>query len=221
MKMNPWFAASLAILAVWFIIYCTQKQVRKKMWLVSCISAPLGLTEFLFVPEYWTPPSLFDLAARFGFDIESIIFSFAVGGIAAVVYEVIFQKTLVKTTQERTPFWWLVVLSPLSFFPSLLFFPGIYAVLAGMVVSAVLVMLCRQDLIKKMLWGGVCMFIFYSIFFYGTTIVYPGIVEQYWNLSNLWGIFFLGLPLEELVYGFTLGMLWSGYYETLFGYTIK
>jgi hypothetical protein len=32
------------------------------------------LTEPLFVPDYWNPPSLFDLARRSGFDIESVIF---------------------------------------------------------------------------------------------------------------------------------------------------
>jgi hypothetical protein len=28
------------------------------------------------VPEYWRPPSLFDLALKNGFDIESLLFAF-------------------------------------------------------------------------------------------------------------------------------------------------
>lgn len=39
----------------------------------------LGFTEPLFVPAYWNPPTLFDLAQRTGFDIESLIFTFAIG----------------------------------------------------------------------------------------------------------------------------------------------
>jgi hypothetical protein len=50
---------------------------------------PLGLTEPLFVPEYSNPPSLFNLAQRTGVDIERLIFCFAIGGIAAVLYNVL------------------------------------------------------------------------------------------------------------------------------------
>jgi hypothetical protein len=39
------------------------------------------------IPEYWNPPSLFDLAQRTGFDIESLIFGFAFGLHWTGVYE--------------------------------------------------------------------------------------------------------------------------------------
>ena len=57
------------------------------MLLVSVFTMPFGLTEPLFVPRYWDPPSLFNLAATTGFDIESLIFCFAIGGIGAVLYD--------------------------------------------------------------------------------------------------------------------------------------
>jgi len=46
----------------------------------SWLTALFGLTEPRFVPEYWNPPSLFDLAQCTGFDIESLIFCFGIGG---------------------------------------------------------------------------------------------------------------------------------------------
>jgi hypothetical protein len=58
------------------------------LW-ASALTAPFGLTEFLFVPAYWNPPNLFDLAHRTGFDIESFIFCFAIGGLAAAGYRVL------------------------------------------------------------------------------------------------------------------------------------
>ena len=79
-----WMILSLILLAVWGVVYLAlrgREGGRKKMLVVSSFTALLGLTEPLFVPEYWSPPSLFDLALRFGFDIESLIFAFAVGGI--------------------------------------------------------------------------------------------------------------------------------------------
>ncbi|PIN93121.1 hypothetical protein COU56_03855, partial [Candidatus Pacearchaeota archaeon CG10_big_fil_rev_8_21_14_0_10_31_9] len=61
------------------------------MFWVSLLTMPFGLTEPLFVPEYWSPPSLFNLAVKTGFDIESLIFCFAVGGIGTVIYELFFR----------------------------------------------------------------------------------------------------------------------------------
>ena len=55
---------------------------------------PFGVTEPIFVPRYWSPPSLFDLAQRTGFDIESLIFSFAIGDVGAVLYSVVTRLEL-------------------------------------------------------------------------------------------------------------------------------
>ena len=62
-----WFIWSLIILALWAIIYLLRKESRKEMLKMSLITMPFGLTEPLFVPEYWFPPSLFNLAIKTGF----------------------------------------------------------------------------------------------------------------------------------------------------------
>jgi len=54
------------------------------LW-ASLFTMPFGPTDPLFVPEYWSPPSLFDLARTTGFDIESLIFCFDIGGIGCKV----------------------------------------------------------------------------------------------------------------------------------------
>ena len=76
-----WLIWSSAFLIPWFVLSVALPAHRAVMWKSSLFMAPFGLTEPLFVPEYWNPPSLFELARRTGFDIESIIFSFAIGGI--------------------------------------------------------------------------------------------------------------------------------------------
>ena len=63
------------------------------LW-ASLFTTPIGQTEPLFVPEYWNPPSLFDLARTTGFDIESLIFSFGIGGIGAVLYNMMAGREL-------------------------------------------------------------------------------------------------------------------------------
>ena len=84
-----WLTWASAFLAPWAALYLAFPLQRKTMLWASAFTAPFGLTEPLFVPEYWNPPSLFDLAARTGFDIESLIFTFAIGGAAAVLYSIL------------------------------------------------------------------------------------------------------------------------------------
>ena len=59
-----WLIWSIAFIASWVIVYLAFATYRKQMWWASIVMAPFGLTEPLFVPEYWNPPSLFELAQR-------------------------------------------------------------------------------------------------------------------------------------------------------------
>ena len=79
----------------WIALYQSNPLLRTVMWRVSLATAVLGLTEPIFVPGYWNPPSLFDLAQRTGFDIESAIFSFGVGGVGVVLYNALTRRHLV------------------------------------------------------------------------------------------------------------------------------
>ena len=87
-----WLWWSSGFLLPWLALYVTNPQFRPVMWRVSLVTAAFGLTEPIFVPEYWNPPSLFELAQRTGFDIESLIFSFAIGGIGAVLYNALTKR---------------------------------------------------------------------------------------------------------------------------------
>src|SRR3990167_1057336 len=90
-----WLIWSLILIGVWLVIYLLldTKDKKREMFVVSAWTSLFGLTEPLFVPEYWAPPSLFNLALRTGFDIESLIFCFAAGCIVASLYEAVFRSS--------------------------------------------------------------------------------------------------------------------------------
>ena len=182
--------------------------------------APFGLTEPFFVPEYWNPPSLFELAQRTGFDIESVIFSFAIGGIAAVLYNIILHKRVEPLSfgerHHRRHHWhrWALA-APFALFPILYFLPWnpIFAGIAAMVLGAIAAVLCRPDLKSNTLLGGALFLALYTIFLLGLKWSAPGYIEQVWNLKALSGIAVYGLPIEELMFGFSFGLVWTGIYE--------
>tara|TARA_R110000787_G_scaffold79284_1_gene173391 strand:+ start:160 stop:564 length:405 start_codon:yes stop_codon:yes gene_type:complete len=123
-----WLVWSSAFLVPWIIAYLVFPAHRQVMIWTSLFTMPFGLTEPLFVPEYWSPPSLFDLARRTGFDIESLIFCFGIGGIGAVLYNLLTRQRLQpapsherRRLRHRYHVW--ALFAPFLVFPILYLFP--------------------------------------------------------------------------------------------------
>ena len=61
--------------------------------------------------------------------------------------------------------------------------------------------------------AGMAWLALYTVFLLGLKRSAPGYIEQVWNLEALSGVQIYGLPLEELLFGFSFGLVWSGIYE--------
>lgn len=217
-----WFAWASAFLIPWVMLFIAFPAQRKIMLQVSLVTTAFGLTEPLFVPEYWNPPTLFDLAQRTGFDIESLIFCFGIGGIGSVLYSVLTHRNdvVVPASEKRMPLHrhhYKTLASPFVAFLLLYFLPWnpIYPSIAAMAVGAIATLLCRPDLKTKTWVGGVLFLAYYLVFFLALEATSPGYVQLVWNLQDISGILWLGIPLEELLFAFTFGLYWSGVYEHL------
>jgi hypothetical protein len=215
-----WLVWSGAFLAPWLAMFLARPAFRREMLQVSLATGLLGLTEPLFVPEYWNPPSLFELAQRTGFDFESLVFCFAIGGIGAVLYNTLARHTLVPVPtaerhHRRHRFHRLALAAPFLAFLPLYFLPWnpIYPGIAALVVGGVANVLCRPDLAGNTVYGGVLFLILYAIFMLGLEIVAPGYIAQVWNLPALSGVMLGTIPIEELAFGFGFGLYWAGVYE--------
>lgn len=89
LSMNPYLFGCLLLLALWCITlillrFTSKRDQIPEFWWASFSCALLGIAQPLFVPEYWDPPSIFKIGR---WDLESFIFCFAVGGLAAVLSE--------------------------------------------------------------------------------------------------------------------------------------
>src|SRR5579859_3116097 len=97
-----WLTWASGLLVPWLVLLVAFPRLRWVMVVSSVATMPFGLTEPLFVPRYWDPPSLLDLAQRTGFDVESLIFCFAIGGVGVVLYDVVTRRSLARIgTRER------------------------------------------------------------------------------------------------------------------------
>lgn len=226
-----WLIWSLILLFIWVAVYSLLRNRggRKEMLITSSWTSLLGLTEPFFVPEYWSPPSLFNLATKTGFDVESLIFSFAIGGIAVAIYEYIFKtrhETIPQSTQHSPRHryhFWAIVSAPIIFI-ILLFateLNSIYSSAIAFIAGGLATWYCRPDLKKKMIASAFIFLALYFFYFLTLIFMYPGYVEMVWNLKVISGILIFGVPLEELMFAFSFGFLWSSIYEHIKWYKIK
>jgi hypothetical protein len=227
-----WLIWSLLLLVIWLIVYFSLKKEenRKEMLIVSLWTSLLGLTEPIFVPAYWNPPSLFDLANKTGFDIESFLFAFGVGGLAVVLYELIFKTDhkeipVSERHDSRHGYHLPILLSAPVIFLFLLIFSDlnpIYSTFISLIIGGLLTWYCRPDLKKKMIVSAFIFLAFYFIFFLTLIIIAsPDYVSLVWNFATISGILIFGIPLEELMFAFGLGFFWSSIYEHIKWYKIS
>ena len=85
----------------WLLIFVRRKDLRKELTFGGLLGIPFGMTEFFYIPEYWNPPSVFNLIDKIGFGIESVLFGFFVGGIAASLFEFLEKKRLVSIHKHQ------------------------------------------------------------------------------------------------------------------------
>ena len=221
-----WLIWSLILIAIWLAIYVSlgSGKEKKKMLVVSLWTSLLGLTEPLFVPEYWSPPSLFDLAMRTGFDIESLIFSFGIGGIAVILYGRIFRRQYVSMSAKehhlsRHKFHiWMLLSAPAVLVVLLLTtdLNPLHSSIIAMTLGGLATWYCRPDLKKKMIVSAFLFLALYFVYFWTLIVIAPvGYVESVWNLEALSGSLIVGIPLEELLFALSFGFIWSSIYEHL------
>lgn len=212
---------SLILLGIWAAAYLARPAFRHKMHAVSGWTGLLGFSEAFFVPRYWTPPTLFDLAARTGFDIESLIFAFAAGGLASTLYDELTGRATAPMSlaarhahRHRLHEWALAAPLPVFFALGVLTsLNPIYVAEAALAAGALATVACRPDLWRRTLLGAVIFLALYFLYFASLVSVHPAYVRRVWNLQALSGVLIVGIPLEELLFAVTLGSMWAGLYE--------
>lgn len=217
-----WLAWASVFFIAFLVLYALSPRNRSTMLLAGAATAPFGLTEPLFVPEYWNPPSLFDLAQRTGFDVESVIFTFSIGGVAVVLYNLLTGHEFAPETPAGRSarlhrLHALALLMPgIAFVPLFAFgWNPIYPSMLAMAAGATAAILCRPDLLQKTVIGGFLFAGYYAVFMLGLVVTAPGFIEQVWNLPALSGVILFGIPIEEILFGFAFGLFWSSVYEHL------
>jgi hypothetical protein len=173
----------------------------------------------MFVGWYWNPPSVMAFGGSAPLDIESFLFCFGLGGVAAVLYNIVLSEPIqipAKTVRQGRHQQWYVAAIALPFVAYLpLMFATTRPLWAGvgmMLLGAALRILQFPSLRAKTCIGGVLLLAYYAIFLALLCWISPGYIGRVW-LKNIPGPRVLNIPLAEPCFAWTMGMFWSGIYE--------
>lgn len=222
------------ILAIpWAAVFVFRRDIRKPMiWSgMACVISNivlfipekllfvLNIIHKMFVPDYWNPKTFFDLGQLTGgLAIEDILFMFIVGGLAVASPKIIFKK---KFEMGNSGGYNLraIAIAIISFL-ILAVISGsnlIYPLIIGAFIGAVVIWIENKNLITTSLVGGLTFLIMYFLLFLVFNTIFPDFISQFYNIKNISGILVLSVPLEELLFAFSFGLMWSPIYEYAHG----
>jgi hypothetical protein len=210
--------------AAWLACYILGKNYRTEIRWGTLISAPLALTSILFIPQYWTPPSLFNLDQKIKVGIEDFLWAAAVGGIACVVAEISLKERLSQLRQVARKRHYAPFVVIVAVFVALELWHSdktIYNCIIAFAIGALVIAVLRTDLIPTMLIGVLTFTALYFVLFLIVLRLYPDFITSFYNIPHLLGIYILGVPIEELLFAGTGGAIWSVAYEYLQGYRLE
>ncbi len=191
---------------------------------MALISLPFAFTEFMFYPDYWDPPFLFDAAMRFGFGLEDFLFVAALGAMSIGLYPALARKQLQRVKPQAPP---LAVLKIALLIGAALLaavagwvaeYPAIYTGLVIMIaLPTILLLTSRPDLRYHACMSGGAALSGYVGVCMALELILPGTFGRYWHTDDLLNAFAGPLPVEELLYGFSAGFSAAVIYPFAFG----
>ncbi len=212
----------LLLVPVWLLVYFTRKDLRKKLLRTGFIFgiASVILGQF-FTQDYWNPPYLISPF----FPFEDFLYGIIFGGLTTIVYQYIFKikfsKNTTPSSRKMTLTLGAICILVMFLFVYLLEINSIYGQTACLVMVFVYTSICRPDLIHHMFISGFTVTLFTFLWQKLVLVIYPNAVVNFWETEALQSVFFAGVPLEELLFAFAIGLGGSMYFEFSRGYVVK
>jgi len=220
-------AYNFLILSLFFLlpgtlIFMIRSDLRGAIVVMALCSIPFAFTESLFYPSYWEPKFLFDLADRIGFGLEDFLFVIGLGAFTSTAYAFFLGAhyealgdvqpgTIVKryVAVMSTAFALILIVR----FLDIEMIYGSFGIMLGV---GGFIGLRRKDLIVPGLLGGLLSMFVYSLLSLGFAWIIPGVYNLAWHTEKFLNVFILGIPLEELIYGFASGVAATVFYPYAF-----
>ncbi|MGJ8669829.1 MAG: lycopene cyclase domain-containing protein [Oceanococcus sp.] len=208
----------------WLALFTTLPAHRGIMLVSSLVGSLLGVSQPYFVPAYWRPPSLGDLALSTGFDLESLLFCFAITGLSVGLLnkawqgQVTLPTTIPARRQLINRIYLPLLAAPFIFFPvAYPYWPynPIYLAIMTLAIGGLGSHACFLETWRRN-FRALCWFLAICAV---PLLLIKGLTDDYitrvWQLDELSGIFLAGIPVEEFLFAISFCLCCNGVYMLL------
>lgn len=200
---------------IWVSFFLWRKKLRRKILISSMFTAPLSLTNFVFVPEYWDPQYDYLSVLRV-VGLGDILFCFFIGGAFTSIYQVVFNKGPFET-KNICPGW--VFIPPALFVVFLIVDPKVnvmHGVVGCLLIGSLpSLFLMGWKTTRKILLSGLMSVLVYALIFLILWHIFPELAGSY-NMDALSGFTFLQTPIEEYLWIFSYAIFATPIYDIFF-----
>lgn len=207
-----YLGASIVELPIWALLFYLRSDLRHKMIYMGFLTALVGFTDPLFIPQYYNPV-YFDKTVFLRVDFFVILFSFLFGGIASVIYEEVMRRKARKSSKHPL-LKYLIFIGPILFLflHRLTDLNTIYVLLIATLSMLTVVLLSRKDLLFDALLSGLFMGTLYAVLLGLYIFVFPDQLKI-WNFNSFPQILVINVPHFEIIWGFMTGAFLGPFYE--------
>ena len=202
---------------VWFLFLIFSPNTRRRQLKLSLAKMPFGIAiDLFFFTDYWTPKSILSFqVGSVNILLESMLFAFFFGGIAAVAYQAIFRNKDKRNMEIKHS---RLALHYFTFFfiTIVLIMMGVNSIFAtalGYGSSGIIMIFKREASLESALLTSAFMTVLlFSVYYFGRILIIntEDILRSWWFLYDTpLDIRFANVPITELLwvicYGFTAG----------------
>lgn len=219
------FAYSFLVLCVLLaipgaIVWFMRPDLRVVIHRMALASLPFALTERLFYPVYWEPRFLFDLVNIIGFGIEDVLFVVGLAAFTSTAWPFVMGRRLEPLATDAqtklSPLKMALIILTICFVMvaiiALIGMPMIYGAPIIMTVIAFAICLFRKDLLLPSLGGAAITTLVYTGLCIVLAALIPDVFALDWKTDQFLNAFILGVPVEELLYASTSGLIATAFY---------
>jgi hypothetical protein len=197
-----YFIGTLVMLIVWSILYATERSLKRPMIVFSLLAGVSGFfSAFVYNQDWWMPLTITHTFVG----IEDFLFSFTIGGIAAVI-GTRFGRSFQAGRSFREAFKRLIIMILMIYVVGLVaFLFGIHSFFAALIAcTAAMVVLLHQrfDLLGYAPRSGLFTLIALLPAYWIPEILNPGWLTDTWMVENLTGFTLFGIVIEDIIWVF-------------------
>jgi len=223
-----YLVGNLYLLAIWLYFFWKWPNRRIPMLVVGLMFLPVGLGAeyFWWTIDWWHPQTI--TGTRLG--IEDAILSFSLPGISILIYKFFFKKDLEGRFELNRKYFLAALhrLAPVALFSfsttAILFYifhvPSFISTSIGMLVAGIYILTFRNDLLPALLWSALLMVLVSLPIYFLWQAATPGIIEKFWNLSQMTGYKIFRIPVEDIIWFALVGFVMGGFVEYAFDYKL-